>query len=141
MHAFSLDLLCSLSPSITQRNTSVQLNRIMCLCEKYIYLKFQILNHKALLRIAKSLILFSNLQKKYERRGPRALYTIQGLQCQQLLGHVYFSTQFLPLTMQVFQGEYQRTYLHDQIRLYQIVKPTKIHIYIYIYMYYFNKIA
>lgn len=73
MHAFSLDSLCSHSPSITQRNTSVQLNRIMWLCEKYIYLKFQILNHKALLRIAKSLILFSNLQKTYERCGPRAL--------------------------------------------------------------------
>lgn len=132
MHAFSLDLLCSLSPSITQRNTNVQFNRIMRLCEKYIYLKFQILNHKALLRIAKSLILFSNLQKKYERCGPRALYTIQGLQCQQLLGHVYFSTQFLPLTMQVFQGEYQRTYLHDQIRLYQINQNPYIHLYLHV---------
>lgn len=59
--------------------------------EIYIF-KVSNLESQALLRIAKSLILFSNLQKKYERLGPRALYTIQGLQCQQLLGHVYFST-------------------------------------------------
>lgn len=66
-------ILSTLSPTITQSNTKVFNYTEYCDHAKKIYvytcIKFHILNHKALLRIAKSLILFSNLQNKYKTCG------------------------------------------------------------------------